>query len=42
MVFPAGHASLPNLIHGIDERIPVEGFKRGLQPLWDVVVGLCS
>ena len=42
VVVPDDVTALPELIHGVDERIPVEGFKRGLSALWDVVVGFCG
>ncbi|MBI5545579.1 MAG: M20/M25/M40 family metallo-hydrolase [Deltaproteobacteria bacterium] len=42
LVFPEGEVSLPDLIHGVDERIPLDGFRRGVQTLWDVVLGFCG
>lgn len=42
VVFPEDStAAFADLIHGKDERIPVEGFKRGVQALWEVVVRFC-
>ncbi|HEY3444777.1 MAG TPA: M20/M25/M40 family metallo-hydrolase [Myxococcales bacterium] len=42
VVWPEGAVSPAELPHAVDERIPVEGFKRGVQALWDVVVGFCQ
>ncbi|MGC4117503.1 MAG: M20/M25/M40 family metallo-hydrolase [Myxococcales bacterium] len=42
VVWPQGAVSPVELPHAIDERIPVEGFQRGVQALWDVVVGFCG
>ena len=39
--FPKG-LNMSALFHGVNERIPVEGFKWGLQVLFDVVLDLCS
>jgi acetylornithine deacetylase/succinyl-diaminopimelate desuccinylase-like protein len=41
VVFPEGE-SFHALMHSVDERIPIEGFKKGVQALWDVVVGFCG
>ncbi len=41
--FPEGAtAAFADLIHGRDERIPVEGFQRGARALWEVVVRFCT
>lgn len=42
ILWPEGKGSPADLPHAVDERIPVEGFKRGVQALWDVVVGHCT
>eukprot|EP00731_Ephydatia_muelleri_P030112 Em0021g635a len=39
--FPKG-LNMSALFHGVNERIPVEGFKWGLRVLFDVVLELCS
>lgn len=39
---PESTAAFADLVHGRDERIPVEGFKQGVRALWDVVVRFCS
>jgi acetylornithine deacetylase/succinyl-diaminopimelate desuccinylase-like protein len=42
IVFPPDStAAFTDLLHGKDERIPVDGFKQGLRALWDVVVRFC-
>jgi acetylornithine deacetylase/succinyl-diaminopimelate desuccinylase-like protein len=42
IVHPQGEPSIPELVHAVDERIDVEGFRKGVSALWDVVVGFCS
>lgn len=39
---PKGDARFPELYHGNDERIPVEGFKWGLGVLYDLVRDFCG
>ncbi|MBI3185414.1 MAG: M20/M25/M40 family metallo-hydrolase [Myxococcales bacterium] len=39
---PSPRVSFSDLYHGDDERIPVEGFKRGLIALYSTVRGWCS
>ena len=39
--FPKG-LKMSSLFHGVNERIPVEGFKWGLRVLFDVVLELCT
>lgn len=39
--FPKG-LNMSALFHGVNERIPVEGFKWGLEVLFEVVLELCS
>jgi acetylornithine deacetylase/succinyl-diaminopimelate desuccinylase-like protein len=39
---PESTAAFADLVHGRDERIPVEGFKLGVRALWEVVVRFCS
>lgn len=42
MVLPDGKIPFADLPHGVDERIPIEGFKTGVQALWDLVLAFCA